>query len=158
MLLFFGLLYAALSFSPRPATVAGGALVLKLDGAIVEQPQPQNPLDLVAGSNSILREFRLRDVIHAIETAADDQKVKAIVLDLDNFMGGGQVALSRVGEALDAARAAKKPVLAFATAYTDDSYQLAAHASEIWRSEEHTSELQSLMRNSYAFFCLKKKK
>src|SRR3546814_6406049 len=26
-----------------------------------------------------------------------------------------------------------------------------------WRSEEHTSELQSLMRDSYAVFCLKKK-
>src|SRR3546814_6085537 len=32
----------------------------------------------------------------------------------------------------------------------------AAHAG--FRSEEHTSELQSLMRNSYAVFCLKKKK
>src|SRR3546814_1521865 len=30
-------------------------------------------------------------------------------------------------------------------------------ASERHRSEEHTSELQSLMRNSYAVFCLKKK-
>src|SRR3546814_4650509 len=28
----------------------------------------------------------------------------------------------------------------------------------IWRSEEHTSELQSLMRISYAVFCLTKKK
>src|SRR3546814_10637556 len=28
----------------------------------------------------------------------------------------------------------------------------------LFRSEEHTSELQSLMRNSYAVFCLKKKK
>src|SRR3546814_1470937 len=27
----------------------------------------------------------------------------------------------------------------------------------LWRSEEHTSELQSLMRTSYAVFCLKKK-
>src|SRR3546814_6624928 len=27
----------------------------------------------------------------------------------------------------------------------------------VTRSEEHTSELQSLMRNSYAVFCLKKK-
>src|SRR3546814_922754 len=27
-----------------------------------------------------------------------------------------------------------------------------------WRSEEHTSELQSLMRISYAVFCLKKQK
>src|SRR3546814_12904492 len=30
--------------------------------------------------------------------------------------------------------------------------------SPCFRSEEHTSELQSLMRNSYAVFCLKKKK
>src|SRR3546814_3414015 len=30
--------------------------------------------------------------------------------------------------------------------------------SDAGRSEEHTSELQSLMRNSYAVFCLKKKK
>src|SRR3546814_17566154 len=31
-------------------------------------------------------------------------------------------------------------------------------AAELRRSEEHTSELQSLMRISYAVFCLKKKK
>src|SRR3546814_1326102 len=30
--------------------------------------------------------------------------------------------------------------------------------SQVRRSEEHTSELQSLMRISYAVFCLKKKK
>src|SRR3546814_9429793 len=31
-------------------------------------------------------------------------------------------------------------------------------ARDIFRSEEHTSELQSLMRISYAVFCLKKKR
>src|SRR3546814_4057149 len=34
----------------------------------------------------------------------------------------------------------------------------AAAGNRLIRSEEHTSELQSLMRNSYAVFCLKKKK
>src|SRR3546814_2705912 len=34
----------------------------------------------------------------------------------------------------------------------------ARHRDEQLRSEEHTSELQSLMRISYAVFCLKKKK
>ncbi|MBK5264890.1 MAG: signal peptide peptidase SppA [Alphaproteobacteria bacterium] len=133
MLLFFGVLYAALSLSPKPPTMIGsGALVLKLDGTIVEQPHQESPFDLVTGNRAPMREYRLRDVIHAIETAGKDKKVKAIVLDLDNFVGGGQVALSRVGAALDGVRAAKKPVLAFATAYADDGYQLAAHASEIW--------------------------
>src|SRR3546814_2538923 len=35
---------------------------------------------------------------------------------------------------------------------------IAAFQSDAVRSEEHTSELQSLMRISYAVFCLKKKK
>src|SRR3546814_1232073 len=39
--------------------------------------------------------------------------------------------------------------------YWDDE---AEKTSKSGRSEEHTSELQSLMRNSYAVFCLKKKK
>src|SRR3546814_7247531 len=38
-----------------------------------------------------------------------------------------------------------------------DAIMIAAFA-RIARSEEHTSELQSLMRISYAVFCLKKKK
>src|SRR3546814_52380 len=36
-------------------------------------------------------------------------------------------------------------------------YPAAKHPVPDVRSEEHTSELQSLMRNSYAVFCLKKK-
>src|SRR3546814_2108405 len=48
-----------------------------------------------------------------------------------------------------------------AFAFTDDlrgHSAPAASASAASRSEEHTSELQSLMRTSYAVFCLKKKK
>src|SRR3546814_5462515 len=40
----------------------------------------------------------------------------------------------------------------------DDMNNWAEKPSERKRSEEHTSELQSLMRISYAVFCLKKKK
>src|SRR3546814_5796961 len=47
--------------------------------------------------------------------------------------------------------------------YEDIPADLAEQAAEyrktlVERSEEHTSELQSLMRISYAVFCLKKKK
>src|SRR3546814_6456351 len=37
-------------------------------------------------------------------------------------------------------------------------YQVVLDPVKLARSEEHTSELQSLMRISYAVFCLKKKK
>src|SRR3546814_5547154 len=39
-----------------------------------------------------------------------------------------------------------------------DDFEAAVAAIAPQRSEEHTSELQSLMRISYAVFCLKKKK
>lgn len=133
LMLFFGLLYAALSFTPSPVrAISSGALLLDLDGVIVEQPSEVDPFSLLAGGGPRMTEYRLRDIVTALEAARTDHKVKAVVLDLDGFMGGGQVALARVGKALDAVRAARKPVLAFATAYEDDGYQLAAHASEIW--------------------------
>src|SRR3546814_3435985 len=40
----------------------------------------------------------------------------------------------------------------------DADYAARVLAARGIRSEEHTSELQSLMRNSYAVFCLKKNK
>src|SRR3546814_10666330 len=39
-----------------------------------------------------------------------------------------------------------------------NTIEMAAALLAAGRSEEHTSELQSLMRTSYAVFCLKKKK
>src|SRR3546814_4446684 len=44
-----------------------------------------------------------------------------------------------------------------ATERESDQQQPARRQLRIERSEEHTSELQSLMRISYAVFCLKKK-
>src|SRR3546814_3946877 len=40
----------------------------------------------------------------------------------------------------------------------DETMELIVGTAKVGRSEEHTSELQSLMRISYAVFCLKKKK
>src|SRR3546814_6603392 len=43
-------------------------------------------------------------------------------------------------------------------AHAQRQQDVAEHGVRMDRSEEHTSELQSLMRISYAVFCLKKKK
>ena len=130
MLLFFALLYAAMTARPTLGSGDRGALLLDLDGPIVEQPAQATASEVFSGGGP--REYRLRDVVHALETAATDDRVKAVALNLDIFSGGGQTALSAAGEALDKVRKTGKPVLAFATAYDDDSYQLASHASELW--------------------------
>src|SRR3546814_8966326 len=50
------------------------------------------------------------------------------------------------------------PALASMLIYVLMAAVLAWRPQGLFRSEEHTSELQSLMRISYAVFCLKKKK
>src|SRR3546814_3590991 len=50
-------------------------------------------------------------------------------------------------------------ILAVARNLANDGHQVTLVSKDLpLRSEEHTSELQSLMRISYAVFCLKKKK
>ena len=129
MLLFFGVLFAGLSARPNRAAVRDGALVVALDGVLVEQPAPAQ-FDF--GGDGGPREYRLRDVIRVLDAAKGDARVKAVVLDLDSFLGGLPAALNEVGAAIGRVKASGKPVLAYATGYSDSSYRLAAHASEIW--------------------------
>lgn len=132
LLLFFLALYAVLTARPNVGAVRDGALLLKLDGTIVEEPAVPDPVEQLLAQEAPVHEYRTRDVVHALRTAAKDKRIKAVVLDMKSFLGGGFVSMQEVGAALDEVRAAKKPVFAYATAYVDDSLLLAAHATEVW--------------------------
>ena len=132
MLLFFAGLYGVLTARPSQAALKDGALLLKLDGAVVEEPADQDPLDLLIGSGAPLKQYRVRDVVRTLQLAATDDHIKVVVLDLSKFTGGGLVHMEEIGAAMDQVRAAKKPVLTYATAYIDDGVMLAAHATEVW--------------------------
>ena len=131
MLLFFGLLFAALNARPGAKPIRDGALVLKLDGPIVEQPAEISPFAALS-NGSTQRQYRARDIIRTIEAARSDAHVKALVLDLDGFGGAYPATLNEVAAAVRRFRDTNKPVLAYATGYTDGGYRLAAAASEIW--------------------------
>jgi protease-4 len=131
MLLFFAGLFAALSYRPNKAAIHDGALVMALDGTIVEQPEQADPFARFGGGE-VTRQHRLRDVVRALDAARTDDRVKAVVLDLDRFMGGYPATITEVADAVGRVRASGKKVLAYATGYTDDGYALAANASEIW--------------------------
>lgn len=131
LLLFFGGLWMALSQSAAVNVPDGGALVLNLDGVVVDQASEQDPTQALLGAGGV-HEYQVRDVIRAVDAAREDSRIKALVLDLDTFVGGGQANLQAIGRALTRFKKAGKPIHAYATAYTDDSYYLAARASKIW--------------------------
>lgn len=131
LLLFFAAVYVLLSAKPVPV-VSDGTLVLAMRGTLVEQPSEPDPLLLLSGQAERVREHRLRDLVAALDAARDDDRVKAVAVDLEGFAGGGQAAVSDLAAALRRVRAAGKPVLTYAIGYTDDDYQLAASSSEAW--------------------------
>src|SRR3546814_8170305 len=71
-------------------------------------------------------------------------------LTYDEETGGG------LGPAWILSQGLSRPDLAISAGFSHAV--VTAHNGVLHRSEEHTSELQSLMRISYAVFCLKKKK
>src|SRR3546814_6499517 len=86
---------------------------------------------------------------HVLGLAGLAEGEHRVVLDHPDLVGRRFVA--HVGETL---HSAPDRFVGPAAEVADDG---GAHA-HAWRSEEHTSELQSLMRISYAVFCLQKKK
>src|SRR3546814_4105346 len=71
-------------------------------------------------------------------------------ISLTNRSFSGSASMSRVSCASSSA------IAQISTLVSSSSLTL-CHPGTVDRSEEHTSELQSLMRTSYAVFCLKKK-
>jgi protease-4 len=132
LLLFFVTLFAVLSSRPNPGAVQDGALLLDLDGYVVEERSVVDPLDALLSQQAPIGEYPVHTLVHALETAASDDRINVVALDLSRFMGGGQVQLQAVGAALDTVRKAEKPVIAYAFGYADDGIMLASHASEVW--------------------------
>ncbi|KUO57027.1 MAG: signal peptide peptidase SppA [Sphingomonadales bacterium BRH_c3] len=132
MLLFFALLFAVLSARPSPGTVRDGALLIELDGYVVEERAKIDPLQALLSQQAPVAEYEVGELVSALDAAAGDDRIKAVAIDLSRFLGGGQVHLQEVGEAMARVRDAGKPVLTYSFAYADDGLHLAAHASEVW--------------------------
>src|SRR3546814_2697087 len=80
----------------------------------------------------------------AVARGVPEDQAAAIFDQVEKFAGYG----------FNKSHAAAYALVAYQTAYLKANYPVEFMAA---RSEEHTSELQSLMRISYAVFCLKKK-
>src|SRR3546814_10910771 len=98
------------------------------------------------------------------EHTRKDDIIRRVVSALQTAPSGSQELDCMISYALELARGEFDQVMMQLLVSEGYSWNV---ISEIWegkvarytqRSEEHTSELQSLMRISYAVFCLKKKK
>jgi len=106
------------------------ALVLPLRGDIVEQ-KSETVLSNRLFGEAAREETCLKDVVDAIDYAADDQRIQALVLDLDDLGRAGISKLHDIGEALQRFQAGGKKIYASGNYFDQYRYYLAAYADEI---------------------------
>jgi protease-4 len=132
LLVIFGIVVGALRTS-IPHVADGSALVIQPSGEIVEQ-LTGSPVDqAIARAQGVAQqETLLWDLIDALKAAKRDSRITAVVLDLNYMSGGGQPTLAEFAAAIKDFRSSGKKVVAFATAYLQESYYVAAAADEIY--------------------------
>jgi len=108
------------------------ALVIAPKGQLVEQltgQSIQRAVDEARGAAP--PETLLKDVIDAIEAGKEDDRIQALVLNLNSFGGGRMTKLQDVRDAIVDFKSSGKKVIAVSDFYEQDGYFLAANADEI---------------------------
>jgi protease-4 len=120
-------------FSDDSITLEGDtALVINPTGFVVEQKQIVDPVaGFLSGYESEATETALRDITDAIDNARDDDRISALVLDLDQ-MQAGLSKLEDIARSIERFKQSGKPVLAYGPGYAQDQYYLASMADELY--------------------------
>jgi protease-4 len=132
LLLIFAVVWAAFS-SSIPLVPHQAALVIAPEGPLVEQ-YTGDPVEraIAEALRSKPAETLIDDVVEAISSAADDDRISSLYLDLGGLAGGGVPKLDEIASAIDEFRASGKPVIAYGDFYDQRQYFLAARADEIY--------------------------
>src|SRR3546814_14941983 len=88
MLLFFVALFSLLSARPSPGQIREGALLIELDGSVVEESSRTDPPQSLISRQLPAGEFPTRDPVPAPEAAATTKRIQAVVVNLIASVGG----------------------------------------------------------------------
>ncbi|WGL17822.1 signal peptide peptidase SppA [Microbulbifer bruguierae] len=130
VLLFIGL--AIFGGEERITVPQGAALKVAPAGALVDELSQPTGLPGFLSGRSTAPETRVKDLVDAIDRAANDNRIAALVLELDYLGGASLSKLEEVGEAVQRFKASEKPVYAIGDNFTQGQYFLASHADKIY--------------------------
>ncbi|WP_404340075.1 signal peptide peptidase SppA [Pseudoalteromonas mariniglutinosa] len=113
----------------------GSVLRLNLNGPIVEEKTHVDPIDAALNDATMGEEapteILLDDIVHVINRAAEDSRISAMLLDLQEMPSAHLNKLKQIAKAIDGFKATGKKVIATGYYYTQAQYYIAAHADEI---------------------------
>jgi protease-4 len=133
LLLGLFLLFAAILVGERTLVPLSAALVIAPQGVLVEQLSGDPLSRAWARAQGLpIQETLLRDVLEGLAAARDDDRIKAVVLDLDALTSSGLSKLQEISAALAEFKSSGKPVIALGDSFDRDQYYLAAQADKVY--------------------------
>jgi protease-4 len=132
LLVLFGVLLVA-SRSELPYVPDKAALVLSPNGRLVEELSG-DPLDraISRATGDSGGQARIRDLIDVVDQARDDDRIRALVLDLDGLDGAGLPMMQDLAQSIRWFREGGKKVYAYGESFSQRQYYLAAQADELY--------------------------
>ena len=131
LLVAIGIVALLVSSGPSTQTIEpGSALVLDASGIIVEERTPASATDLLAGVPPTGP--RLRDITEALAKAAEDDRIGALFLDVEDLAFVEPAHLHTIGQSLTAFKASGKQVVAFGDHFSQAQYYLASFADQVF--------------------------
>ncbi|MFQ2542940.1 signal peptide peptidase SppA [Aeromonas caviae] len=138
----------SVSQSETPSTPIEGALTLNLSGVLVEQRTQTDPtvqlLRQMDKGDEQPSEIVLSDLLWAIKSAGNDDRIKALVIKPQGLQGASLSKLQEVTAAIDAFKESGKPVIAMADYYSQGAYLLAAHADHVLLNQSGAVQIEGL--------------
>jgi len=131
ILLLIILLVAIGSSAPKPLPEKF-ALQIAPSGMLVDQRSYMDTASLLLKDENEESETLVRDVVDAINYAANDKRIDSMVLELGSLEGGGITKMSEIGQALQVFKTKGKHIIAMSDNYSQDQYFLASFADEIY--------------------------
>ena len=121
---------AGLSDSTPEPLPEKAALLIAPSGPLVEDAPPVDPVSAFLNQDYD-QPTLLNDLVRAIRWAAEDDRITALVLDLENLAGPSTSQTLEISDAMAEFQAAGKPVIAAGDFYTQAHYLLASQADHI---------------------------
>ncbi len=130
-----------LEMQPQYTNSTQGALLVNLNGIIVDQPATDNALqkwgrELLGASDHRSQENSLFELVDIIRQAKTDKNITGMVLSLKDFTGADQPSLQYIGKTLREFRDSGKPIYAIGDSYNQEQYYLASFANKIYLSPQ----------------------
>nr|WP_320011793.1 signal peptide peptidase SppA [uncultured Desulfobulbus sp.] len=122
-------------YEPEIKIPQGSALIVSLDGDIVEQRSPIDPATRVINEltgTPLHEETYLQDFLDALDAAGHDPRIRLVVLNLNRLGAADLNQIQSMGKALERFKQSGKRVIALGDRFNQAQYYLASWADKIY--------------------------